>query len=137
MSEQNQKGTVNIDNLLANANESQLFVMEKWSRLVGKVLSNIEIALPEGRQYMILKRLLNDIIYGARNNLLLYFRKEVTIAEAQATINEEVEAMMIAIENKLDMTFPQLKQQQAIKASVSESVNEIIEDVLEYFSSEE
>ncbi len=131
-----QKEAANVDHIINNANEEQLMVMEKWSRLVGKVLSNIEIALPEGRQYTILKRLLNDIIYGARNNLLFFFGREVENQAALDKIKEEVENMIVQIDTKLEMAFPQSNQQRAVKASVQASIEEVVSDVVIYFSEE-
>ncbi len=132
----NKKGAVNVDQILSNANSEQLLIMERWSKLVGKVLSNIEIALPEGKQYLMLKRILNDIIYNSRNNLLVYFNMEVSNTEAKNRIMNEIDIMTSSIGIKLDMSFPQRQQQQAVKISVNESINEIIEDLLLYFVEE-
>lgn len=128
------KGVTNVDHILNNTNDEQEFIMEKWSKLVGKVLSNIEIALPEGKQYLVLKRLLNDIIYGTRNNLLVFFNQEREKSEEiVAKISEEMNSMIEQINNKLEMTFPQNKQQQAVKASVLQSIEEVSEDIAKYF----
>lgn len=136
MSTNSKKGAANVDQILNNANSEQLLIMERWSKLVGKVLSNIEIALPEGKQYLMLKRVLNDIIYNSRNNLLVYFNMEVSSAEAKDKIMNEIDAMTSNIGVKLDMSFPQRQQQQAVKISVNEAIHEIVDDLLLYFVEE-
>ena len=131
---QEKKKTSDLELILKNGSDEQFFILEKWSRIVGKVLSNIEIAISEGRQYTILKRLLNDIMYGARNNLLLALTTDMDNGAARIKIREETDLMLQAINNKIEMSFPQNNQQRAIKASVNSAVEEILIEVLAYFT---
>lgn len=50
--------------------EEQQFIYSRFSRLVGTVLSFCEMAVPEGPQMRALRRNVNEVIYGARNDFL-------------------------------------------------------------------
>jgi len=64
-----------MQRLVADTNDVQMFFMERFSRLVGKVLTNVEIAMPsDTRQYLMLKRALNRILYDqSRTKITDYF----------------------------------------------------------------
>ena len=57
-----------------NPNAAQMAVLERFSRLVGKVLSLLESSMPEGQQLAALKKLVESEIYGGRNDLLDVFK---------------------------------------------------------------
>ncbi len=124
---------VNIDAILNNANDNQLFIMEKFSRLIGRILSNVEIALPEGKRYSTLRRLLNDNIYSSRNDLLSFFVDDIEIEEAKNKINSNFASISEFLDNKLEIAFPQINQQKAIKSSVTETVDSILAELIEFF----
>ena len=56
-----------------NPNPTQVFIKSRFGHLVGKMLSQIESAFPEGRQCDAVKSLLEISIYDTRNELLRYF----------------------------------------------------------------
>ena len=53
-----------------NVTAEQQFIMEEFSHLVGKVLTYVESALPEGKQCVALKKLIENAIYDARNSFI-------------------------------------------------------------------
>ena len=57
-----------------NANIAQLHVMEKFGNMAGDLYNLLEIAFPVEAQYTAVKKRLNDVIYGTRNELLVYFK---------------------------------------------------------------
>jgi len=57
-----------------NANVAQLHVMEKFGNMAGDLYNLLEIAFPVEAQYTAVKKRLNDVIYGTRNELLVYFK---------------------------------------------------------------
>ena len=124
---------VNIDAILNNANDNQLFIMEKFSRLIGRILSNVEIALPEGKRYSTLRRLLNDNIYSSRNDLLSFFVDDIEIEEAKNKINSNFASISEFLDNKLEIALPQINQQKAIKSAVTETVDSILAELIEFF----
>ena len=64
----------NIEKDVQNANSAQLYVMEKFGNMAGDLYNLLEIAFPVEAQYMAVKKRLNDVIYGTRNELLFYFK---------------------------------------------------------------
>ena len=64
----------NIERDVQNANAGQLYVMEKFGNMAGDLYNLLEIAFPVEAQYMAVKKRLNDVIYGTRNELLVYFK---------------------------------------------------------------
>jgi predicted transcriptional regulator len=130
------RGPPDIERIVNNANDVQLMIMEKWSRLVGKILSNIEICLPEGRQYLVLKKFLNTSIYNARNSLLRFFVHQDghNYEEIENKLNTEVNKMIAEIDARLEMVFTSPKQQKAVKDAVAISIQESVEEIMYYFS---
>ena len=57
-----------------NANDAQLHIMEKFGNCAGDLYNLLEIAFPVEAQYTAVKKRLNDVIYGTRNELLFYFK---------------------------------------------------------------
>lgn len=57
-----------------NPSPDQQFVMEKFSRAVGKVLTLVEAVLPEGQQCDAFKKGCEDIIYILRADMLKRFK---------------------------------------------------------------
>ena len=57
-----------------NANAAQLHIMEKFGNCAGDLYNLLEIAFPVEAQYTAVKKRLNDVIYGTRNELLFYFK---------------------------------------------------------------
>ena len=66
----------NIEKDVQNANAGQLYVMEKFGNMAGDLYNLLEIAFPVEAQYMAVKKRLNDVIYGTRNELLVYFKDD-------------------------------------------------------------
>jgi hypothetical protein len=66
----------NIERDVQNANAGQLYVMEKFGNMAGDLYNLLEIAFPVEAQYMAVKKRLNDVIYGTRNELLVYFKDD-------------------------------------------------------------
>jgi len=65
----------NIDrDVSQNANSAQLHIMEKFGNCAGDLYNLLEIAFPVEAQYAAVKKRLNDILYGTRNELLFYFK---------------------------------------------------------------
>jgi hypothetical protein len=65
----------NVDrDVSQNANAAQLHVMEKFGNCAGDLYNLLEIAFPVEAQYSAVKKRLNDILYGTRNELLFYFK---------------------------------------------------------------
>ena len=122
-----------IEAILNNSTKEQFFIIEKWSRIIGRVLSNVEISISEGKQYKILKRLLNDIMYGARNSLLPILTEDVENKVAIEKIREEANKMLESLDTKIEMTFPQINQQKAIKSSIHEEVERILDEIFAFF----
>lgn len=54
--------------------DEQIYICWRMSRMMREVLTIMETAIPDGRQQKSLKRLLNNAMYGARNDML----KELT-----------------------------------------------------------
>lgn len=53
--------------------EEQEYIMKRFSTLIGKVLTLVEISTPAGQQYNSLKRELQEALYNARNDVLTHF----------------------------------------------------------------
>ena len=68
----------NIEKDIQDANEGQLQVMEKFGNMAGDLYNLLEIAFPNEAQYMAVKKRLNDVIYGTRNELIFYFKDYVS-----------------------------------------------------------
>jgi hypothetical protein len=68
----------NIEKDIQDANEGQLHVMEKFGNMAGDLYNLLEIAFPNEAQYMAVKKRLNDVIYGTRNELIFYFKDYVS-----------------------------------------------------------
>ena len=118
------------EDIIANTNDTQMFFMERFSRLVGKVLTNVEIAMPsESRQYLMLKRALNTILYdNSRNPILHYFRndsEEMDYAAGLEYVRSVFEKMQGELDSTLDMAFPVGPQHKAVKDAIKSSVDEI------------
>ena len=67
--EQETSRKLNLDDL----DDEQIFIVKRFSRMVREVLTQVEIAIPEGRQLHSIKRLLNDSMYDTRDELIRYF----------------------------------------------------------------
>jgi hypothetical protein len=57
---------INIEDLT----DEQLFIMERFGKLVGEILTIGETALPPGQQYRAFKKMVNTSVYDARNDFL-------------------------------------------------------------------
>lgn len=56
-------------------NESQQAVWKRFSTMVREVLTIVEAAVPpESRQYKAIKKMLNEKMYNARNDLTDFFK---------------------------------------------------------------
>ena len=89
--------------------------------------------MPEGNRYSTLRRLLNDNIYRSRNDLLSFFVDDIEIEEAKNKINSNFASISEFLDNKLEIAFPQINQQKAIKSSVTETVDSILAELSEFF----
>ena len=67
--EQETSRKLNLDDL----DDEQIFIVKRFSRMVREVLTQVEIAIPEGRQLHSIKRLLNDSMYDTRDEFIRYF----------------------------------------------------------------
>ena len=129
-----------MERMVADTNDVQMFFMEKFSRLVGKVLTNVEIAMPsETRQYLMLKRALNRILYdNSRASVLEYFKGPLTEIHYEEDL-EYVQTVFVKMQGELDQTldmaFTVGPQHTAVKAAVKSSVDEILEAITEGFLS--
>ena len=57
-----------------NPNKEQTYVMERFSRCVGRTLSQVEAVFPEGKQCDSIKKILQGILYDTRNELLRFLK---------------------------------------------------------------
>lgn len=129
-----------MERMVADTNDVQMFFMEKFSRLVGKVLTNVEIAMPsETRQYLMLKRALNRILYdNSRASVLEYFKGPLTethAGEGLEYVQEVFVKMQTELDQTLDMAFTVGPQHTAVKAAVKSSVDEILDAITDGFLS--
>ena len=62
---------------LTRVSKEQEFVMQRHSRMVGKILDLIEASLPEGTQCEKLKKLLQVPMYDYRNEILHVIEKGI------------------------------------------------------------
>ena len=127
-----------IENILQNTNDVQMFFMERFSRLVGKVLTNVEIAMPsETRQYLMLKRALNRILYdNSRNKILEYFNGSLADMDYTTGLTQVqviFTKMQDELDSTLDMAFPVGPQHKAVKDAVKSSVDEVYTSIEEEF----
>jgi|TARA_R110000744_G_scaffold380057_2_gene499615 hypothetical protein len=129
-----------MERMVADTNDVQMFFMEKFSRLVGKVLTNVEIAMPsETRQYLMLKRALNRILYdNSRASVLDYFKGTLTethSGEGLEYVQSVFVKMQAELDQTLDMAFTVGPQHTAVKAAVKSSVDEILDAITDGFLS--
>lgn len=129
-----------MERMVADINDVQMFFMEKFSRLVGKVLTNVEIAMPsETRQYLMLKRALNRILYdNSRASVLEYFKgplTEIPSGEGLEYVQSVFVKMQAELDQTLDMAFTVGPQHTAVKAAVKSSVDEILDAITDGFLS--
>ena len=129
-----------MERMVADTNDVQMFFMEKFSRLVGKVLTNVEIAMPsETRQYLMLKRALNRILYdNSRASVLEYFKGPLTethAGEGLEYVQNVFVKMQAELDQTLDMAFTVGPQHTAVKAAVKSSVDEILDAITDGFLS--
>lgn len=73
-SRQQKQASPQLTKWIDDPNTAQLAVIEKFSRLVGKILSLLESSMPEGQQLSALKKLVESEIYDRRNDLLEIFK---------------------------------------------------------------
>lgn len=129
-----QQQPINIERILNNTNNDQLFIMKTYSHLVGRVLTEIEVGLPKGGQYDSVKRSVNQILYTSRNKILhLLVDDSISNDIVIPYLVAEFEAIHIALNNKLDAVFPVIHQQRAIKISIQIVVNNIKDEIFYYF----
>ena len=55
---------------ISKVNKEQEYIMQRHSRMVGKILDLVEASLPEGTQCEKLKKLLQIPMYDYRNEIL-------------------------------------------------------------------
>ena len=55
---------------ITKVSKEQEYVMQRQSRMVGKILDLVETAMPEGKQCEKLKKLLQVPLYDYRNDML-------------------------------------------------------------------
>lgn len=61
---------------LEDLTDEQKFICERFSSIVREVLTIVEASIsPEGRQYRAVRRMINEKIYGARQDFLEYFNE--------------------------------------------------------------
>ena len=61
---------------LEDLTDEQKFICERFSSIVREVLTIVEASIsPEGRQYRAVTRMINEKIYGARQDFLEYFNE--------------------------------------------------------------
>jgi len=128
-----------MDRLVADTNDVQMFFMERFSRLVGKVLTNVEIAMPsDTRQYLMLKRALNRILYDqSRTKVTSYFEgslEEMDFTAGLVFVQDVFSQMQTDLDSTLDMAFPVGAQHTAVKAAVKSSVDDILESIEDEFN---
>ena len=59
---------------LSQANPAQIQVMKEWSPMARELYTLAEITFPEEVRCNEIKKRINDIIYDARNKLLVYLK---------------------------------------------------------------
>jgi hypothetical protein len=136
--QQSWKEPVDIDRIVRSSNDDQYYLIEKWARLVRAVLSNVEISIPEERQYFALKKLLNTILYDSRNVLLRFFDDSCLVSALSPEvitkhIQDEVDMMLGKMNGKFELAFSDKVQQFAVKDAVQGAVSSIIADVCIHF----
>lgn len=57
-----------------NPNPEQLFVMERFSKAVGSILTLVEAVMPDGQQCVAFKKSCETVMYSLRNDLLRKFK---------------------------------------------------------------
>ena len=62
---------------VTKVSKEQEYVMQRHSRMVGKILDLVETAMPEGKQCEKLKKLLQVPLYDYRNDMLRLQNGEV------------------------------------------------------------
>ena len=61
---------------LEDLTDEQKFICERFSSIVREILTIVEASIsPEGRQYRAVRRMINEKIYGARQDFLEYFNE--------------------------------------------------------------
>ena len=127
-----------MERMVADTNDVQMFFMEKFSRLVVKVLTNVEIAMSsETRQYLMLKRALNRILYDNSRALVLeYFKGPLTdrhYGEGLEYVQSVFVRMQEELDQTLDMAYTVGPQHTAVKAAVKSSVDEVLDTITDGF----
>ena len=128
-----------IDGILNNPkNEEQGLIVQRWPKMVNRVLSEIEATLPEGKQCSKLKKALNVNLYEARNNLLIHFLEpENSYSDSpdayKRKICLEFEIMNREIVSRLDASLPYKKQRDAVVGYVGDITKDVLYDMLTYF----
>jgi hypothetical protein len=125
--------------MAANTNDVVMFFMERFSRLVGKVLTNVEIAMPsDTRQYLMLKRALNRILYDqSRTRITDYFDGDlvnINYTEGLVFVQSVFIQMQIDLDSTLDMAFPTGAQHTAVKGAIKSSVDEVLTSIEDEFN---
>ena len=62
----------------------QKFIFEKFSKMVGKVLTTVEAAIPAGSQLHSVRKMTQEAMYECRNEVLQYFTGYAYTEEEQA-----------------------------------------------------
>lgn len=64
---------------VAKVSSEQEWVLARHSRMVGRVLDQVEAALPEGNQCEKLKKLIQMPLYDFRNEILKYLDGQIDL----------------------------------------------------------
>lgn len=126
-----------IQGLLDNPRtQGQMLIVEKWPRMVNRILSEVEKSLQDGNQCRQLKRSLNSVIYSARNDLLIYFNSD-ECRDKDEDINRvrsEFENMMANINKHLEAALvPNSRHFHIVSGFIEEIVLDVVSDVVKDF----
>jgi len=132
---QQQLRDAELERIIAQANKEQLLIIKVFSRLVGRVLAEVEIAELEENRYKQLRRVINAIIYNnSRNPLLRFFTEKVEPDVVDQKITQIFSYMSDSISQRLSLAFPDAEQKSAIKKSVQTVIEDTRADLHAYFN---
>ena len=110
------------------SNIVQSVIISRWPKMVNRILSVIEMAIAEGRQYSKIKKALSNTIYDTRNKMLLdysYFDEY-----KPDDINKHMNNLITELDNILSISFSISHQKDAICTLVLDIVKNVHEDII-------
>ena len=105
-------------------------ISAKWSNMVNRILSVVEMALPEeSKQYKSVKKNLNTHIYNARNNVINTY--ESVLPQIDLYVYDELNTMYMNIYSILLITFEDKERRDAIANAIKVIVADINLDIID------